>query len=63
MLSPLHLEFIAHLTAQHSSLKKEELEPLISENLLSPFTVKLPKDILRQAQDFTRAAFGLRLSR
>ena len=60
MLSPLHLEFIEHLTSRHSSLKKEDLEPLISENLLSPLSVKLPKDILSQAQSFVRACFALR---
>jgi hypothetical protein len=63
MQSNLHLQFIDHLTGQHSSLQKDQLLPLISENLLSPFHVKLPKDILRQAQDFVRSAYQLRQSR
>ena len=36
--------------------------PLISENLLSEFKVELPHNILKQAQDFVRAMFKIRMS-
>lgn len=37
-----------------------DLGSLVSEFLLSPFTVELPKAVLNQAQDFVTAAFAMR---
>ncbi len=56
-------KFIEHLQKQHPDLASEDLNGLISENLLSPFEVHLPKDILSQAQQFVKAVFGLRSSK
>lgn len=55
-------QFIEHLQQNHPTLASEDLGALISENLLSPFEIRLPKDILSQAQNFVRASFHLRSS-
>lgn len=46
----------------HPSLSKEKLDGLISEQILSPFQVELPKSVLTEAQDFVAAAFRMRQS-
>jgi hypothetical protein len=38
----------------------EQLGPLVSDQLLSPFHISLPKKVLQQAQAFVKAAFQLR---
>lgn len=47
------------LTA-HPSLQKEKLDELISPQLLSPFEIRLPQSVLKEAQDFVHACFLLR---
>lgn len=53
-------EFISSLKSRYPDLASASLEDLISENLLSPFVIQLPADILKQAQDFVRNTFQLR---
>lgn len=54
-------KFLAHLKATLPGLKnKPEIDNLISDNLLSPFTVELPKSVLKEAQDSVALLFGLR---
>jgi hypothetical protein len=52
--------FVSHLVKAHPSLSKEQLDGLISEQILSPFHVELPKALLHEAQDFVAAAFHMR---
>ncbi len=56
----LKSEFITQLQASFQGLRTHNLEDLVSENLISPFTVPLPRKILTQAQDIIAAAFYLR---
>ena len=51
---------VSHLVDGPFSLDRERLEPLISENLFSPFQIELPKNILAQAQEMVKACFQLR---
>lgn len=53
---------IAHLQSQFSDLQTHSLADQISEQLLSPFHIELPKFVLTQAQDFVQATFELRQS-
>ncbi len=53
---------IAHLQSQFSDLQMHPLADQISEQLISPFQVELPKSVLTQAQDFVQATFDLRQS-
>lgn len=55
-------EYIAHLLKTHPTLSEKELDELIAPQLLSPFEVKLPKSLLKEAQEFVRATFTLRES-
>jgi hypothetical protein len=54
--------FIKKIIATFPSLSLEQVSSLVSENLLSPFKVELPRSILVQAQDFVSAIFRLRES-
>jgi hypothetical protein len=56
----LKAEFISQLEKSYEGLKAQPLSPLISENLISPFHIELPADILKQARDIVAAAFSLR---
>ena len=51
---------IAHLQSQFSDLQMHPLADQISEQLISPFQVELPKSVLTQAQDFVQATFDFR---
>lgn len=53
---------IAHLQSQFSDLADQPLADLISDQLLSPFQIELPKSVLNQAQEFVQATFDLRKS-
>ncbi len=55
-------QFIEHLQKNYPDLGSEDLNGLISDNLLSPFFIELPKKILEQAQGFVKQAFALRSS-
>lgn len=52
--------FIRHLKQKYPSLGIEDFEHSISENLLCPHVLQLPKSVLSQAQQFVKAAFHLR---
>lgn len=54
--------FMQKIIEIHPALTREKIEPLVAENLLSPFVVDLPFDVLRQAQEFVAAIFNLRES-
>ena len=58
--SELKINFLAQLKLKYPGLAALDLESIVADNLLSPFTVKLPKSILQQAQAFVSAAFLLR---
>lgn len=53
-------KFIQHLKKTYPDLQSTELDPLVSENLLSPFVLELPKSVLEQAQKSVSALFRLR---
>jgi hypothetical protein len=53
-------QFVNHLLKAHPTLKKEALDELISPLLISPFEIRLPAEILEQAQRFVKAAYELR---
>jgi hypothetical protein len=55
-------KFVSHLLKAHPTLVKEKLDEFIAPQLISPFQIELPLDILRQAQDFVRACFEMRES-
>ena len=57
---PRKNQFVSHLKGHHPTLENVGWDQLVSENLLSPYKVQLPKSVLSQAQDFVRAAFALR---
>lgn len=61
MFSSLHTAYIQHLVSEYS-LSESIIAPLISPELLSPFQVTLPMNVLVQAQNFVRASFELRQS-
>jgi hypothetical protein len=52
--------FVRHLCAKYPGLREEILAPLISENLLSPFHVELPKAVLSEAERIVAALFRLK---
>jgi len=54
---------IALIAQKYSTLSPQVTESLIVDNLFSPFQVRLPKEILTQAQDFVRQVFLLRESK
>ena len=55
-------QYIEHLRTENPQFSSEELNALISENLLSPFEISLSKNILTQAQKFVDASYTLRQS-
>lgn len=55
-------QYIEHLQFENPQFSSEELNGLISENLLSPFKVSLSREILEQAQQFVKSCFLLRES-
>jgi hypothetical protein len=63
-MTNLKNDFIQHLKNSLKGLKDQPPEPslddLISENLLSPFKVELPQDILLEAQRAVTTLFDLR---
>jgi hypothetical protein len=59
-MSELKSQFIQHLKNNFPGLAQEPLEELISENLLSPFKIQIPRKYLEQAQDAIKAIYKLR---
>lgn len=55
-------KFIEHLCRRHPTLASADLDSLISDNLFSPHEIRLPLDVLTQAQQFVKASFQLRNS-
>ncbi|WP_413289120.1 hypothetical protein [Bdellovibrio sp. HCB337] len=53
-------DFLAQLKKSFPGLQNQPLETLVSENLLSPFTIQLPESVLRQAQKAVEVLFRLR---
>lgn len=52
--------FIQQLKSSFKGLSQQPLDSLVSENLVSPFTVGLPKSLLTEAQEGVAALFRLR---
>jgi hypothetical protein len=52
--------FLNHLSKAPWFLDREKLSDLVSENLISPSQVELPKSIFAQAQSMVQACFSLR---
>ena len=59
-MTEIRNHFLTLITRKYPILDSAILEPLSSNNLVSAHTIKLPKAVLQQAQDFVRAAFTLR---
>jgi hypothetical protein len=57
---PTKTAFIQQLRSTFKGLENQPLESLVSENLISPFTIGLPKSILKEAQDGVDELFHLR---
>lgn len=55
-------DFVQQLESSFPGLKQEPLDSLVSENLISPFTIHLPKSILAKAREGIAALFRLRES-
>lgn len=53
-------DFIQQLKKSFPGLQNQPLESLVSENLLSPFTIQLPKSVLQEAQKTVEVLFRLR---
>ncbi len=53
-------DFIQQLRATFPGLQQKPLEDIVSENLISPFTVQLPASVLQQAQNIVSLLFSLR---
>jgi hypothetical protein len=56
-------KFLNIISNKFPALKNSELESLASENLLSPFQIKLTKGHLKQAQNFVKEIFHYRLKK
>jgi hypothetical protein len=52
--------FVQHLCGRYPGLRAEVLAPLISENLLSPFKIELPRSVLQEAERVVDALYRLR---
>ncbi len=52
--------FIQQLQKDFSGLQAPALDILVSENLISPFTIQLPASVLKQAQQSVETLFKLR---
>ena len=55
-------QYIEHLRSENLGFSTEDLNGLISENLLSPFEIQLSNDVLEQAKQFVHSCFSLRES-
>ncbi|WP_415064217.1 hypothetical protein [Bdellovibrio sp.] len=53
-------DFIQQLRTAFPGLQQKPLEDIVSENLISPFTVQLPTSVLQQAQNIVSLLFSLR---
>lgn len=53
-------DFIQQLKNTFQGLTNEPLEDLVSENLISPFSIRLPKSVLEEARTGIAALFRLR---
>ena len=60
LMSEVRSKFLQDMTKKFPALGRELIDPLVSENLLSPTVLKLPVEMLHQAQAFVSAAFSLR---
>lgn len=58
--SYMKTNFIKNLHNDYPNLSEENLSALISDNLISPFTIRLPKSVLQQAQNVVSKLFHLR---
>ncbi|PIS09913.1 MAG: hypothetical protein COT73_12240 [Bdellovibrio sp. CG10_big_fil_rev_8_21_14_0_10_47_8] len=54
--------FVSHLVKNHPSLAQENLSELVSPQLLSPYEIRLPASVLKEAQSFVEATYLLRES-
>lgn len=59
-MSQIKQQFLARLQKDIPALAPELMEPLISDNLLSPFVIELPSSALTQAQNFVETCFAIR---
>lgn len=55
-------DFIQQLRNSFKGLADQPLETLVSENLISPFTIKLPRSVLQEARESIAALFKMRES-
>ncbi len=55
--SQLRAKFIEQISKTFPGLSPQQISPLVSEQLLSPFVVELPLAVLQQAQDFVTHIF------
>lgn len=53
-------KFLQQLRADFPGLVNEPLEEIVSEQLLSPFTIELPKSVLTLAQNFIEKIYAVR---
>jgi len=56
----LKSEIVQDILHTHKALSHSMIEPLISDQLFSPFIIELPGSVLNQAQNFVRNLFQLR---
>lgn len=56
----LHQDFIQQLKTSFKGLNQQPLETLVSENLVSPFAVSLPKPLLSKIENAIEVLFRLR---
>nr|BFD68596.1 hypothetical protein HAGR004_36180 [Bdellovibrio sp. HAGR004] len=56
----LKADFIQQLRSSYKGLANEPLEDLVSENLISPFTVTLPETVIKKAEKIVSLLFNLR---
>lgn len=54
------IDFIQQLKNSFKGLAQQPLDTLVSDNLISPFTIQLPKSVLAEAQDSIAALYRLR---
>lgn len=57
---PIKNRFVEYLTKRYPNLQSEPLTERIAENLISPFTLKLPIEVKKQIELCAEAAFELR---
>ncbi|ASD62397.1 hypothetical protein [Bdellovibrio bacteriovorus] len=56
----LKADYIQQLRSSYKGLEKEPLEDIVSENLISPFTVALSPDVIQKAQKIISALYNMR---